>query len=152
MPSRDTQAATRERRQGPRPAADRAPARRALGDLGERFAAEHVRRRGCTVVATNVRTGAGEIDLIARDSGALVFVEVKTRRVSARQRTIRPDQDPLLGLGTRQRARLRRLAAAWLRDASQPRPRAAAIRFDAIGVVLDTRGELRRIEHVEGAW
>ena len=29
---------------------------------------------------------------------------------------------------------------------------AATIRFDAVGVVLDTQGELRRVEHVEGAW
>jgi putative endonuclease len=136
-----------------RPAAPaHAPARRALGDLGEQIAVEHLRQCGYDVLARNVRTTGGEIDLIASDGATLAFVEVKTRRLSARQRTIRPDQDPLLGLGARQRARLRRLAATWLRDSSRPSPRAATIRFDAIGVVLDTQGELRRVEHVEGAW
>jgi putative endonuclease len=136
-----------------RAALGRRPERAALGDLGEQVAVEHLRRRGYDVLARNVRTPRGEIDLIARHGATLAFVEIKTRRVSARQQRIRPDQDPLLGLGAGQQARLRRLAAAWLRDTrARPYSRAAAIRFDAIGVVVDTRGELRRIEHVEGGW
>ena len=125
--------------------------RRALGRRGEQLAADHLSRRGCVVLARNVRTRHGEIDLIARDSDTLVFVEVKTRSVAARARGIRPDQQPMVGLGARQRARLRRLAAAWLRE-ERARPAARTIRFDAIGVVLDTAGRLRRLEHVEGAW
>ena len=103
------------------------------------------------MLARNVRTRHGEIDLIARDGRTLMFVEVKTRRVGDR-RAIRADQDPLLGLGPRQRLRLRRLAAAWLVDRSEPRPRTSAVRFDVIAVVVDTRGRTRRIEHVEGAF
>lgn len=126
--------------------------RRALGRRGESLAAAHLRRCGYAVLARNVRTRHGEIDLIAYDGQALVFAEVKTRRVSAHRAAVRPDQEPLLALGRRQRARLRRLAAAWLCDARPSRPSARTIRFDAIGVVLDTRGALRRIEHVEDAW
>lgn len=37
-------------------------------------------RRGLTIVGRNFRTRAGEIDLIARDGGTLVFVEVRMRR------------------------------------------------------------------------
>ncbi|HLB20976.1 MAG TPA: YraN family protein, partial [Solirubrobacteraceae bacterium] len=103
-------------------------------------------------LARNVRTRHGEIDLIAFDGRALVFAEVKTRCVSVRQHAIRDDQNPLRGLGARQRARLRRLAAAWLRDTRNVRPRAATIRFDAIGLVLDTSGAQRRIDHVEDAF
>ena len=123
-----------------------------LGRRGEQLAAEHLRRRGCVELARNVRTSAGEIDLIALDGRALVFVEIKTRCVSRRQDAIREEQDPLRGLGTRQRQRVRRLAAAWLRNERHRRPRAEAIRFDAIGVVLDTTGAQRRIDHVEGAF
>jgi putative endonuclease len=125
--------------------------RRALGARGEILAGRWLEGRGCTVLARNVRTRHGEIDLIARDRRTLVFVEVKTRRVGDR-RAIRADQDPLLGLGSRQCLRLRRLAAAWLADRSEPRPRTAAVRFDVIAVVVDTRGRTRRIEHVEGAF
>jgi putative endonuclease len=126
--------------------------RRALGRRGEQLAAEHLRRRGCTVLARNVRTRKGEIDLIVRDRQALVFVEVKTRRIGRSQSTPRDDQVPLGGLGVRQRARLRRLAAAWLADGRRTRPFAETVRFDAIGVVLDAGGRLREIEHVENAW
>lgn len=126
--------------------------RRAIGRRGEELAASHLRGLGLATLARNVRTRAGEIDLIAFDGRALVFVEVKTRCVSAAQRTVRPDQQPLAGLGPRQRARLRRLAAAWLADGGRSRPRAQSIRFDAVGVVIDARGKLREIEHLEGAW
>ncbi len=136
-----------------RAALGRGPGRRELGDLGEQIAVEHLRRRGYEVLARNVRTPRGEIDLIASHGATLAFVEIKTRRVSSRQQTIRPDQDPLLGLGARQQARLRRLAAAWLCDArARPPSQAAAVRFDVIAVIVDTLGRARRIEHVEGAF
>jgi putative endonuclease len=126
--------------------------RNRLGRSGEKLAATHLRALGFATLARNVRTRGGEIDLIAFDGRTLVFAEVKTRCVSARQRSIRADQDPLRGLGVRQRTRLRRLAGAWLRDERSSRPRAETIRFDAIGVVLDTDGKQRRFEHVEGAF
>ena len=126
--------------------------RRTLGRLGERLAEAHLRRLGFSVVARNVRTRYGEIDLIAFDGATLVFAEVKARCVGARQRSIRADQDPLTALRPRQRARLRRLAAAWLREQRHARPTAETIRFDAIGVVVDPNGALLRVEHLEGAW
>jgi putative endonuclease len=141
--------------------------RHLLGRRGERIAVVHLRRRGWAVLAQNVRTRHGEIDLIARDRRTLVFVEVKTRCVRRAQASIRDDQLPLAGLGARQRARLRRLALAWLSESRDTSERStsergtsdgrdsrasAAIRFDAIGVVLDTRGCVRRLEHVENAW
>jgi putative endonuclease len=126
--------------------------RRALGRRGEDLAAAHLRALGFATIARNVRTRHGEIDMIAFDGRALVFAEVKTRCVSARRSAIRDDQDPLRGLRARQRARLRRLASAWLREERSSRPSAETIRFDAIGVVLDTSGAQRRIDHVEGAF
>jgi putative endonuclease len=132
--------------------AGRADPRRALGRRGEQLAAEHLRRRGCVELARNVRTRAGEIDLIVLDRRALVFVEVKTRRVPRRHAAIGEHEEPLQGLGPRQRRRIRRLAAAWLRDERGRRPRAQAIRFDAIGVTVDAAGACRRLVHVEDAF
>jgi putative endonuclease len=126
--------------------------RDAIGHRGEELAAAHLRALGFATLARNVRTRHGEIDLIASDGRLMIVVEVKTRCVSVRQRAIREDQNPLRGLGARQRARLRRLAAAWLRDEPTLRPRPTTIRFDAIGVVLDTSGAQRRLDHVEGAF
>jgi putative endonuclease len=126
--------------------------RRSLGHRGEQLAAAHLRTLGFQTLARNVRTRYGEIDLIAFDGRALIFTEVKTRCVSVRARAIREDQDPLRGFGPRQRARLRRLATAWLAQSAGRRPRAETIRFDAIGVVLDTSGALRRLDHVPDAY
>jgi putative endonuclease len=118
-----------------------------LGRRGEALAASHMSRRGFTIVARNERTRYGEIDLIACDGAVLAFVEVKTRQ--AHPGGAWPE--PLAGLRPTQRARLRRLAAAWLAG-EVARPRAGTIRFDAVGVVLDHRGRLLRLDHVEGAW
>jgi putative endonuclease len=126
--------------------------RRELGRLGEELAMAHFHRLGFSSLGRNERTRHGEIDLIAFDGHTLVFVEVKTRRVSAQTQSIRPDQQPLAWLRPRQRERLRRLAAAWLRDKQHIRPIARTIRFDAIGVVLDTKDRLLRLDHIEGAW
>ncbi|MDP2909847.1 MAG: YraN family protein, partial [bacterium] len=50
-----------------------------LGDLGERLAGEFLERKGYEIVERNYRTKWSEIDLICKDKGDLVFVEVKTR-------------------------------------------------------------------------
>jgi Holliday junction resolvase-like predicted endonuclease len=81
-----------------------------------------------------------------------VFAEVKTRGMSANSPAPRPDEQPLSWLHPRQRARVRRLAAAWLSDEKRTRPTAHMIRFDAIGVRVDTTGRLLGIDHIEGAW
>jgi putative endonuclease len=127
-------------------------ARRALGRLGEHLAADHLRRRGCIELARNARTRHGEIDLIVLDGRVLVFVEVKTRRIATHQREIREDQHPLRGLGGPQRRRIRSSAAAWLRERPRGHRPADTIRFDAIGVVVDTGGARRSVEHVESAF
>jgi putative endonuclease len=136
----------------PHPPGAGGDSRRRLGLLGEAAAAAYLRRLGFSELERNARTRHGEIDLIAFDGRTLVFAEVKTRRVRARQRDLRPDQEPLAGLTERQRARLRRLAVGWLADETRERPSARAIRFDAIGVVIDTNEQVRRLDHIEGAF
>jgi putative endonuclease len=112
----------------------------------------HLHRLGFSPLGRNERTRHGEIDLIAFNGHTLVFAEVKTRRVNTQRQGIRPDQQPLAWLRPRQRARLRQLAAAWLRDEKHIRPTAHTIRFDAIGVILDTKDRLISLDHIEGAW
>lgn len=127
--------------------------RRKLGALGEQLAVEHLRRLGFAIVERNVRTRYGEIDLIAIDgNGTLVFAEVKARRASYRRRGLCPDEQPLGWLKASQQQRLRRLAHAWLHETAARRPRASQIRFDAIGVIVDGRDRLLRLDHIEGAW
>ncbi|HEX3692320.1 MAG TPA: YraN family protein [Solirubrobacteraceae bacterium] len=138
---------------GEPPARRRGISRRALGALGEQIAVEHLRRLDFVIVARNVRTRHGEIDLIAFDGArTLVFVEVKTRRATGQRRGLCPEEQPLAWLKVSQRARLRRLACAWLYENAHNRPRAHTIRFDAIGAIVDGHGHLLRLDHIEGAW
>jgi putative endonuclease len=126
--------------------------RHTLGRRGEELAAAHLHRLGFSPLGRNERTRYGEIDLIAFDGRTLVFAEVKTRRADARPGGPRPDQHPLVYLRPRQRIRLRKLATAWLTDEKHIRPSAHTIRFDAIGVTIDSKDRLLRLDHIEGAW
>ena len=118
--------------------------RQTLGRQGEQHALDHLRRLGYDLVAANHRTRFGEIDLVMRDADALVFVEVKSRRAQ------RPGA-VWDALDDRKRRQVRRMARAYLYEQAG-RPTAAAIRFDAVGVVMDARGGLVRLDHLEAAF
>ncbi|WP_432494366.1 YraN family protein [Kineococcus gypseus] len=111
-----------------------------VGRYGERLAARRLGEAGMTVVETNWRCRAGEIDIVARDGDELVVCEVKTRR-STRAGTALEAVTPA------KLARLRRLAAEWLR--AHPGQRAGAVRLDVVAVTLPARGAAR-VEHLRG--
>lgn len=120
-------------------------ARHLLGGLGERLACEHLSRRGFEILERNYRTRWGELDLVAFDGNALVFCEVKTRRLSNGEGAVFDALHP------RKRAQVRKMAGSWLCDRPH-RPFAEELRFDAIGVTFDHRGRLISLEHLEGAF
>ena len=49
---------------------------------GEELAVRHLKRLGYRIICRNYRCPLGEIDIIARHRGVLVFVEVKSRSSS----------------------------------------------------------------------
>ena len=52
--------------------------RKEIGALGEKVAAEYLKRHGFSIVDHNVARKTGELDLIAKKENTLHFVEVKT--------------------------------------------------------------------------
>lgn len=54
-------------------------ARQTLGALGEELACQFLGMQGYKVLLRNYECALGEIDVIAKEDGALVFIEVKTR-------------------------------------------------------------------------
>ena len=54
--------------------------RQDVGRRGEAVARRHLASKGYSVIDTNHRVRSGEIDVIARHDGTLVFVEVRSRR------------------------------------------------------------------------
>lgn len=107
----------------------------ARGRQGERFAATWLRLKGWTILATRVRTPAGEVDLVAKRGALIAFVEVKVRSTRA---------DLSLAIDER---RLARVAAA----AEILAPRFATAGEDIrIDVILLAPRTLPR--HIENAW
>lgn len=128
------------------------PARRSeTGRLGERTAAAYLERGGYRIVERNYRTREGEIDLIALDATTLVFCEVKT--LVGRAAPLRGPAYPLEGVRPAKRRQVRRIARSWLANRTGELPhRYEDIRFDAVGVLVSTGGELLHLDHVRAAF
>jgi putative endonuclease len=126
--------------------------RREIGRRGEQVAVDHLKRRGFRILERNYRTRFGELDIVAFDGRALIFCEVKSRRAVVAERAPGPASGRAFeSLHPRKRAQVRRMATSWMRERFR-RPHAPLVRFDAIGVTFDYRGELVRLEHLEGAF
>ncbi len=125
-------------------------ARQALGRDAEDLAAARLAHAGWRIVARNVRVSdvRGEIDLVAIDGDALVFVEVKARRAGAR---LGPET-PVGAVGAEKQRKLRSLAAAWLRERGYDVPRHRELRFDVVGLRVDAAGGVVDYEHVRAAF
>lgn len=125
-------------------------ARQRTGRHGEDLVTDRLERAGWLIVERNARASEvrGEIDLIALDGEALVFVEVKARRAGS---AVGPET-PAMAVGPRKQSKLRSLAAAWIRDRGYEVPRHRELRFDVVGLRLDQRGEPVEYEHLRGAF
>ncbi len=81
--------------------------RRQTGARYEAMAAEVLEKAGYRIISRNFRCRSGEIDLIARHRGYLVFIEVKYRRDG---RAGHPEE----AVDERKRARIIRTAGFYL--------------------------------------
>ncbi|MDP2872721.1 MAG: YraN family protein [Bacillota bacterium] len=109
-----------------------AAAARQCGRAAEDAAHRLLLEQGYVPVARNVRCRFGEIDLVARESGAVVFVEIKSRR---------GDRDGLKAgsaVDACKRGRLRGLAAWYL--AHEGLDPETICRFDVVVVSLSGSG------------
>jgi putative endonuclease len=114
--------------------------RQELGRAGEAFAAAHLERLGCEIVARNYRCRGGEVDLVAVEGRILVFVEVKTRRGGR-------FGSPLEAVDRRKQRRMITAAVTFLATHGGA---GLAVRFDVIGILWD--GSAPRLEHVKDAF
>lgn len=113
--------------------------RQQFGRWGEQAAASYLQARGYTLLAHNLRTPHGEIDLLMSKDGSLIFVEVKTRRST--------QFGPPEGSVTRtKQAHLIAAAEAHM----QTQPAETDWRIDVIAVYRQPGGEIE-ITHFENA-
>jgi putative endonuclease len=114
-------------------------ARRAMGAAGEQAALIYLRRKGFRLLDRNLRLGrTGELDLVMKDGGTLVFVEVKAMLAGESIRGFDKIHD------IKQR-KLIELATIYLQRGAMQQPPLAftAVRFDAVEVAFPNHS-LRR--------
>jgi putative endonuclease len=114
-----------------------------LGADGEMVAAHKYRRDGYEIVATNWRCPAGELDIVARRDGVLVFCEVKTRSSDR-------FGGGAIAVDHRRRRRLRDAAAAFLAEWPDRGGRHFELRFDVAVVRPGAHGF--SVELIEAAF
>ena len=110
-----------------------------LGDRGEQEAARFLKRQGLTVLHRGYRTQHGEIDLIALEEDAVVFVEVKARRHGVPAEAVTPEKQ-------------RRLTLAALHFLKKHRLLDQRSRFDIVAIVWPDDGKAPEIEHIRAAF
>ncbi len=112
--------------------------KRRVGKFWERKAADYLRLNGFQILYMNYRTRYSEIDIIAQDREALVFVEVKYRRNADKG-------DPLEAVDHKKQRRIYNAALCFLRDKRYSIDK-TSIRFDVIGILGD------EIKHIKNAF
>jgi putative endonuclease len=119
--------------------------KRSFGDIGEKTAAKYLKNKGYEIIETNYQNKfgrrIGEIDIIAKDKGEIVFVEVKTREMQKYLNTL-PEENITYG----KLAKLAKIANIYLKSKSLEN---SDFRFDAISVWLDLDNKLAKIKHID---
>ena len=111
--------------------------RRWFGTRSERAAARYLRRQGMRVLARNVNTRFGEIDLVALDAGCVVFVEVRSTE----------GDDPARPAESVDEAKQRRLTDAALDYLRRNRLLDYPARFDVLAISWPAGRREPTVEH-----
>ncbi|WP_232697011.1 YraN family protein [Brevibacillus daliensis] len=119
--------------------------RKHLGKIGEEYASSFLRNLGYEIVDRNVRLPGGELDIVARDGGELVIIEVRSRK--GKQKDISYGS-PLESITWRKQAKLRQLLIHYLQ---QNQHVYNSFRIDVIGILFspDLDAPPLFIEHVK---
>lgn len=112
-----------------------------LGRYGEDLAASALVGKGYRIIKRNARIYRREVDIIAMDGEALVFIEVKSRSDHSFGR-------PEEAIGSKSRKRLREAARIYAVNAKLD---GAPIRFDVVAVDF-TGGPKPRVELIKNAF
>jgi len=121
-------------------------ARLDTGRRAESLVAARLAAAGWALLERNARTRYGELDVVALDDLALVFIEVKAARAGS---SLGPER-PVESIGPRKQRQVRRLATAWMAERRGSLPRFEEIRFDAIGVTFGLGDP--EVEHIRSAF
>ena len=114
------------------------------GEQGEQAAKKFLKKKGFKILAQNYQNAKGkrlgEIDIIAREKGQIVFVEVKTRIAESN------DVLPEANIDRKKLVRLQKIALFYLREKNWIEK---DYRFDAVSVIMSLDKNVLEIRHLE---
>jgi putative endonuclease len=116
------------------------------GVLGEKVAAEYLRRYGFEIIDGNVSRKSGELDIIAKKEGCLHFVEVKSLACEAFPRSGETTDryDPAFNLHTNKLRKVVRTAEWYCADIDWE----GEWQVDAVFVWLRFHDRMARVSYV----
>jgi putative endonuclease len=79
------------------------------GKKGEDIAVAYLKGKGYRIVERNYKCPLGEIDIVAKDGDAIVFVEVKSRKSEE-------FGDPQLAVGLEKQKKISRISLTYLKE------------------------------------
>ncbi len=116
--------------------------RKQRGQAAEDAAARYLQSRGYRILVRNWRTRYGELDMIAEDRAALVFVEVRSKFAD----------DPTTPQETITLAKQRQVSRAAVAYVSQHNIQDRDCRFDVVEVFLNRDGKPVRVNLIQNAF
>ena len=115
---------------------------RKTGSQMEEAAAAYLTERGVTVLERNFRSRTAEIDIVGKQDGTLLFIEVKARAENQKSGTA-PE-----AVGTAKQKRICRCADYYMHSKGID-PYRTGIRFDVVAITMreDKEPEIRWIKN-----
>lgn len=116
-----------------------------IGVRGEKAAISYLKKMRYTILETNFcnKSGRriGEIDIIAKDQNEIIFIEVKTRKISSSQ-----NNPPEENITHSKLYKLNKIANYYI---SSKKLYEMDYRFDAISIVADLKTNTAKLKHIK---
>ena len=118
--------------------------KRKFGDIGEKIAARYLERKGYAIVDRNYQKPWGEIDLISKKDGLLVFCEVKTRDAKNVEHYLAESSVNYLKI-----KKLQKICETYLSEKRYPYNQEWQI--DVLAIAIDKENKKARVKHFKNA-
>lgn len=111
------------------------------GAKGEMIVKDYLEKRGLEFVCSNYRSRYGEIDIIFKHKGFLVFVEAKTRKIGSKVRGIE-------AVNYAKIQKITKTACMYFEEIGED----LQPRFDVAEVLMDEAGNPQKVNYIENAF
>ena len=113
-----------------------------LGELGEKIAQKHLKKKGYKILARNFKRKWGEIDIVAKKGKKIVFIEVKTIR---QKEEFFPEDE----IDRKKKRQLIKMAQIYLQEFKIPLD--ISWQIDIIAIEISSNRKKAKIRHYKNA-